>query len=278
MMKYIKNVFDFYLNSSVHVALAVYALSWNTLIKFDLFYDKDLLYFIFFATITGYNFVKYFGVAKWHHRSLANWLKVIQVFSLGCFFLMIYYAFRLNTKTLMWIFCLGGITFLYAIPFIPKRFYIDAQKNLRSISGLKIYIIALVWSGVTVFLPLLENNIVFNTDVFLSFFQIFVLVIVLMLPFEIRDLKYDSIKLATIPQQIGVKKTKIIGTLLLILFFLTEFFKDVIGSEMLMISGVISGVLLFLLLFSKKDQGYYYSAFWVEGLPLLWLILIIKFG
>ena len=46
-----------------------------------------------------------------------------------------------------------------------------------------------------------------------------------MLPFEIRDMQYDSLKLSTIPQRIGVMKTKIIGVFML-LFFLLEFFKD----------------------------------------------------
>ncbi len=277
-MKYVKSLFNFYINSSLHVALSVYALAWITLIKFDLPHNEDILYFIFFATITGYNFVKYFGVAKWHHRSLANWLKIIQLFSLLCFFLMCYYAFRLNLNTLIWIFCMGGVTFLYAIPFIPKRFYIDDQKNLRSVSGLKIYVIATVWAGVTVLLPVLENNIEFNTDVLFTFLQTYILVVVLMLPFEIRDLKYDNLKLATIPQKIGVKKTKAMGAILLIIFFFLEFFKDIISLEIIIISALI-GVLLFLLLFfAKKDQGNYYSAFWVEGVPILWLVLMFMFS
>lgn len=277
-MKPIKHLFNFYLNSSIHVAIAVYALTRITLIKFNLVYDENLLHFIFFATITGYNFVKYFGVAKWHHRSLASWLKVIQIFSLLCFFLMCYYAFKLNLNTLICIILFFGITFIYAIPFIPKRFYMDTQKNLRSVSGLKIYVIAIVWSGVTVFLPLIENDIVFNADAFLTFFQICLLVIVLMLPFEIRDLKYDNLKLATVPQKIGVNNTKILGYVLLIILFFIEFFKDIISTTAIITLVLIEIILYLLLLFARKNQGKYYSAFWVEGLPTLWLILIIMFS
>ena len=51
-------------------------------------------------------------------------------------------------------------------------------------------------------------------------------VVIAILPFEIRDMKYDSIKLATIPQRIGIEKTKIIGALLIVIIFLLEFFKD----------------------------------------------------
>ena len=277
-MKYVKYLFDFYINGSIHVAMAVYALTRITLIKFDLAYDEAILYFTFYATITGYNFVKYFGVAKWHHRSLANWLKVIQIFSLTCFVLMCYYAFQLNLNTLICIALFGGITFIYAIPFIPKRFYMDTERNLRNISGLKIYVIAIVWSGVTVLLPLLENNVVFNTDVFFTFTQVCLLVIVLMLPFEIRDLNYDNLKLATVPQKIGVKKTKNLGAILLVVFLLMEFFKDVTSAKVITTTALIALLLFLLLLFAKKNQGIYYSSFWVELLPILWLILLLMFG
>ena len=102
----------------------------------------------------------------------------------------------------------GGITFLYAIPLLPKRYFIDNQKNLREIGGLKIYIIAIVWTFTTVTLPLIENKTAITTDVIITSVQRFLFVIVLMLPFEIRDLNYDSLKLATIPQKIGIKKNR----------------------------------------------------------------------
>ena len=274
-MRIIKQLFDFYLNSSIHVALAVYSLSWITLREFNILYDENILFFIFFATITGYNFVKYFGIAKFHHRSLTDALKAIQVFSLICFVLLCYYTFQLPLITLGYIAIFGVVTFLYAIPFIPKNFYLDNQQNLRAISGLKVYIIALVWAGVTVFLPLINNDFDWNVDVYITAFQRFVFVIVLMLPFEIRDLKYDSIKLATIPQRIGVKLTKMIGFLLLLFFFFVEFFKD-FSTYLNNIGNLILVCLtLFFLIFANKKRNRYYSSFWVESIPIIWLLIIL---
>ncbi|WAC03621.1 hypothetical protein N7U66_09235 [Lacinutrix neustonica] len=274
-MRTIKQLFDFYINASIHVALAVYALSWITLRHFNISYDETVLYFIFYATITGYNFVKYFGIAKFHHRSLTDTLKVIQLFSLLCFLLLCYYAVQLPFKTLTYIAGFGVITLLYAIPFIPKRFYLDSQQNLRDVSGLKVYVIALVWTGVTVFLPLINNDFEWNTAVYVTAFQRFVLVVVLMLPFEIRDLKYDSLRLSTIPQKIGVKRTKIIGVVLLMLFFFSEFLKDeFIGSQLIERLVVLLVTLLFVL-FSNKERSAYYSSFFVEGIPILWLFIVL---
>jgi len=277
-MKVFKQLFNFYLDSSIHVALSAYSLTWITLLEFDLSYHKKVLYFVFYATITGYNFVKYFGIAKFHHRSLTNWLKAVQIVSFFCFLLMCYYAYQLRVQTLLFISGLGIITFLYAIPFLPKRWFLDNQHNLRSVGGLKIYLIALIWSGVTVFLPLIENNYLLDETVFITAIQRFILIIVLMLPFEIRDLRYDSLKLATIPQKIGVKQTKTIGVLLLTVFFFLEFFKDEVESVSVIILFFITVLTGLFLWFSKTEQRKYYSAFWVEGLPVFWLALWLVFN
>lgn len=276
-MKGLKQIFDFYINSSIHVALAVVSLTWLTLLEFGILMDENLLFFMFFASITGYNFVKYFGLAKFRHRHLANWLKLIQVFSFFCFILMCFYALKLETKTLSYISVFGIITFLYAIPFIPKRFLLDEKLNLRNIGGLKIYVIALVWTGVTVFLPLINNAIYISEDIIITAIQRFVIVIVLTLPFEIRDLQFDSLKLSTVPQKIGEKKTKIIGIILLILFFFIEIFKSKIEFNNVVPLSIVVIMTLFLLMNAKKNQGKYYSSFWVEGVPILWLLMVMLF-
>ncbi len=277
-MQVLKRIFDFYINSSIHVALAVCSLMWISLLDFDLLLDQNLMFFVFFATITGYNFVKYFGLAKFHHRRLANWLKMIQIFSLISFAGLCYFGLKLELKTIMYITGFGLVTFLYAIPFLPKKIFLEGGKNLRAISGLKIYIIALVWSGITVILPVINESYPLDFDVIIALFQRFVYVVVAMLPFEIRDMQFDSLKLSTVPQIIGVRQSKIIGTLLLILFFMIEYFKDGTSKVQLGILGIVSVVLVLFLLFSQIKQPKYYSSFFVEGIPIMWLLLLLWFS
>lgn len=274
-MRRLQQGFDFFINSSIHVALSVYALSWITLLEFQIPYDKDLLYTVFFATISGYNFVKYFGLAKFHHRRLENRLKWIQILSFISFILMLFYSLKLHKTTLIILGSFGLITFLYAIPFLPKRLLLDKNHNLRSISGIKIYVIALVWSGVTVLIPLINNAYEINTDVIIVLLQRFSFVMVLMLPFEIRDLQYDSLRLSTIPQKIGVKPTKIMGMLLLLIFYFLNFFKDEIQHKLVFSYLVIALITTVFLLLSKERQPKFYSSFWVESIPILWLILTL---
>jgi hypothetical protein len=188
---------------------------------------------------------------------------------------MCYFALKLELKTLVVILVFGIITFLYAIPFLPNNIIYDKHKNLRSISGLKVYIIALVWAGVTVVLPLINNHVSMDTDVFITGFQRFVFVTVLMFPFEIRDLNYDSLKLATIPQQIGIKKTKMVGVLMLMLFFFLEFFKDQLNVKHVIALLITTSMALIFLIFANRNQNKYYSSFWVEGVPIFWLLLLL---
>jgi len=276
-MRLIKRVLDFYINSSIHVALAVCSLLWITIIDFDLSLNNNLLFLSFFATITGYNFVKYFGLAKFHHRQLANWLKYIQIFSMFAFLGFCYFMLKLELKTLFYLAGLGIVTFLYAIPLLPKKYFLDSSKNLRAVSGLKIYIIAFVWSVATVIVPIIDSNIAISNDIVIVLLQRFLLVIVLTLPFEIRDMQFDSLKLGTIPQRIGVQQTKIMGCVLLVLFCLAEFFKDEISQTQIVITIVIGVLMTGLLIASEVKQSKYYSSFCVEGLPMIWLLLIMLF-
>lgn len=261
----------------MHVALSVFSMTYVSLLEFRLPTDWSLLCFVFFSTITGYNFVKFFGIAKFHHRSLAHWLRVIQLFSLVCFLLMIWFGLQLQTETLMYIGVFGAVTFLYTIPLLPKRFFIDQQKNLREIGGLKVYVIGLVWAGVTVLLPILDSNEPFARDVWITAIQRFLLVMMLMLPFEIRDLQYDSIKLSTIPQKIGIKNAKIMGVLLGMVFLFLEFFKVELNQKLIVLTFAVTLITLLFIVFANRKRSDYYSSFWVESVPILWLLLHLVF-
>ncbi|MFO7719995.1 MAG: hypothetical protein R6W85_06110, partial [Gillisia sp.] len=199
----LKRAFNFYINSSVHVSLAVVSLAAITFQSFQLSLNIGLLIFIFLGSITGYNFVKYAGLTRLYYRKLAINLKVIQGFSLIAFLGFIYSSFFQPVSVLIVAGIMGFLTLLYAVPVFSKN------RNLRGLTGVKIYVIAFVWAGVTVVLPLVDKIDLLQRDVFLEFLQRFGFIIALTLPFEIRDLKFDLEELRTIPQKIGVKKTKL---------------------------------------------------------------------
>lgn len=275
-MMLLKRLLDFYINSSLHVALAV--LSFCVLTTYELDLNGSIVLFsaVFCAAIVGYNFVKYFGLAKFYYRSLTTKLKYIQLVS-ALSILGLGYAFlQLQSATQMLLFFLGLITFFYAIPMGLKT-----PKNLRSIGGVKIYIIAFVWAMTTVALPILESQLSLNFEHWILIVQRTFIIIVLMLPFEIRDLDLDQIYLSTIPQKIGVRNTKIIGYALLGDALLLEFFKHQFDQNRFLIVVFLVVILILFLVKSTPKGSRYYTAFWVEAIPILtlgilWIMVLIQ--
>ncbi|WP_422861619.1 hypothetical protein [Flagellimonas sp. W118] len=274
-MKLLKTLFDFYLNASVHVAFAVVSLILSTIVLLGISPNSSLLGFTFFGTIVCYNFVKY-GVEAEKYLIVSNtYHRSIQVFSFVCFVPALYFLFQLDQEIWMVLLILSLISALYAIPFLPNA------KNLRSLGGFKIYIVALVWVGFTVFLPILDQQAALTWDIWVLFCQRFVLVIVLLLPFEIRDLKWDSKALKTLPQVIGIERTKRLGIFLTILWFLFTFLKDELYQTEIWSRFVVSLILLVVFFYGKNMQKNYLVSFWVEGIPIIWcgiLWLLIGFG
>ncbi len=269
-MKFLKRVFAFYINASIHVALAVLSLLAITVLEYHLVIPIELWLFVFLGALTGYNFVKYAKVAGLHHRSLTQSLKAIQIFSGICFVFLAFIAFKLSIQTLMITAAFGLATFFYAVPFVR-------HKNLRNFSGLKIFVVAFVWAGVTVIVPVVASEVTISLDILLTFLQRILIVVALILPFEIRDVPYDALNLKTLPQQVGVKSTKLIGEGVLLLCLVFEFFK--VNSDVAYIISllVFCSVLGWILVISKTEQSRYFSSFWVEGLPILWYLLFILF-
>lgn len=271
-MKLPRVLLDFYLNASIHVGLAVVSLMWATTLLLDITLNNSLLGFTFFSTIVCYNFVKY-GVEAEKYLIVSNmYHRSIQIFSFICFIPAIYFFIHLDQQIWIAVGVLSLLSTLYAIPLLPKSI------NLRSLGGFKIYIVALVWVGFTAFLPILDQKIALVWDVWVLFGQRFILVLVLLLPFEIRDLKWDNVALKTLPQVIGVEKTKRLGIVLTIICFLLTFLKDYVDVIEIWSRFVMSIVLIAVFLYGKQMQKKYLVSFWVEGIPIFWCGLIWILG
>src|SRR5690606_4765281 len=268
-MSFLKKIFDFYIDASIHVALAVYAFVRITMLTFNIAYDENLGYVVFYGAIVGYNFLRYAGDAKHYLFVDKTYVKVIQAFSFIAFFLSCYYIFQLPFEIIYRIVGLVIVAVLYMIPFSKRK------RNIRSLAGVKVLVVALVWTATTVLLPVINADVGIGLNVVLEAVQRFIYIIILMIPFEIRDMEEDSLRLKTIPQQFGVKKTKLLGILMLAPFYALEFLKDVVSWDRVFVLTIISLITAVLIFFSIERQGKYYSGFWVESLPILWWLLLL---
>jgi hypothetical protein len=66
--------------------------------------------------------------------------------------------------------------------------------------------------------------------------------------------------------------------LLLIVFFVLDYFKDELTKNLILSTLIIVVMTLLFAVFSNKNQSKYFSAFWVEGLPIVWLIILLILG
>lgn len=265
-MNILSKILRLYINSSIHVALAVVSFACITYLDFELEFKNHLLVFIFFSTIVAYTVVKYIPLLKLDQLRSNNTLKIIFTLALFSILPIIYALSFFNTRTLVFTLVLGVFTLLYALPFLPTA------KNLRDVSGLKIFIIALVWTGATVILPLLSSEVdlsSLNVEKILYILSRFLIVIALIIPFEIRDLKLDQIYLKTLPQVLGVFKTKVLA---IGLVFLSALLLSLVDIDTY-IYVYIHVLIFFLILFSKRHNAFLYTALLVEAVPILWFLV-----
>jgi hypothetical protein len=268
-MKLLKQIFDFYLNGSIHVALSCFALVQITFHVFHIEYNEAAALFVFFGTIVGYNFVKYDALVRLNQNGVGPQLKAIALLSFSSVILTIYYFLHLNRVTQIISAVLFAITVLYTLPFFPNR------NNARNWAGVKIYIVALCWVGATLALPIMNAQIPVSIDFFIKGLQRFILVFVLVLVFEILDLANDDPNLKTVPQTIGVRRTKWLGLFLLIPFWFLEVFISTFNVHDAIINLIMVLMLMLFIVFATPQRSRYYTSFWVESVPVFWWLMIV---
>ncbi len=253
-MRTLKRFFDFYLNASLHIGFAVLALTNITEISLNIPSQTNLQLVVFFGTVVGYNILKYFDAftqdRKWFARNRAISFTCVLAFIVG------FYFFLLTETTVQVAFlAIAVVVFLY--PF------------LRKFGLLKMFLVSFCVAMITVYIPYLQLA-QWNIDFFITIIQRFLIVISFLIPFEISDSKTDHPSLQTLPQQFGIRPTKIFGMLLVIPFLLLEFFKTTSSYTVL----IVSIITVLFIHFSSVHRSKYYTSFWVESVPIFWWLLL----
>lgn len=246
------------------MAFAVVSLYFISSKSLEVSTNYSLASFLFFGTIVSYNFIKY-GVEAKKYLMVSNpYHRLIQLFSFLAF-LGAFYLFLGIAKSLWFeIMVLVLLSALYALPFLPQA------KNLRSLGGLKIYLVALVWVGCTVLLPVVEGGKSIDLNIVILMLQRLLLVLVLLIPFEIRDLAYDDLALKTLPQRVGVKRTKIFAYLFVVLYFALLFLKSDWKLSEAIAEFILCAALVIAIFLTKEKQSAYFASFWIEAIPIFY--------
>jgi len=92
---------------------------------------------------------------------------------------------KLTGEMLVLLFLMSLLTLFYCFPFN------SVNKNLRKTPGLKIFIVATVWSLLIVVFPIINFTEKLDVSFLIFFVQVLIFVIATIFPFEIRDLNSD---------------------------------------------------------------------------------------
>ena len=273
-MRILKRVLDFYIFSNIHVALAVFCLTKITLTRHGI--ENNLLpLFVFFSTIASYNFIRLYRISKiqgWVFQFIKTYKRLILAITILSGLIALFIVFKLAVKTIFLVIPLGFFTLFYVVPIPIKK---NNKVALRSVAFLKLFLIAISWASVTVLIPYINYNSVLDSEAVLIFIQRFLFVLVITIPFDIRDVRFDTIHLRTLPQVIGIKQSKIFGLFLILVFLGLEVLKTSSNVTQFRVHLAVALVSLYFLFRATDNQPKYYSALFVESIPIFWYLLIM---
>ncbi|MBK0404298.1 hypothetical protein I5M27_14975 [Adhaeribacter sp. BT258] len=277
-----KKLTDFLFYSSIFISLCGLALTAETYLVARIPLDWRVGFLIFFATLFLYNLDSLLPYKtgqqhflserkKWifGHRRLLLGLAVFSGMMVVALYALLYQLVP------FWFFIpFLVISIFYSLPVLPAA---KGFIPLRDVPLLKVFLVALVWSGLTVLLPLLVSGAEIGLEELSRFLlRRFLFIFALTLLFDIRDLQKDKrTGTVTFPGEFGVPFAKILSFSALAFFMLLTLFQET-GNERIAL--VLSAVLAALVVvFSEEDRPDYYYAGLADGMMLLQFLLVWLF-
>lgn len=261
--------------SNLWIALGATSLTLETYLILNFEINFHVLSFVFFSTLFTYNFQRIIKIKNTHfliESDHINWIKKnikwVYGITIAAFFTAFYLLLFLKLETFFLLPLIGFASFFYVwkLPFLKR-------KNLREIKGLKFFIISITWTLTCIFFPFFNaEQSVFSSTTLIYSFSVFLFMISITIPFDVRDMEKDEKEIKTIPQILGEKKS-----IYLALFFLTLS----VLLKIILLDELIIGVLLFftiafvLYLKSNHKKSELYFLGWIDGLFILSVSLIL---
>lgn len=259
MKDFFKHIFDLYLILNIHVALAVVALY----LVFNR--DVNIIYVLFLlsSTIVSYNFIRLlsFGGNRFFIKKYYVKYKGAVMMFLGLMTLVSIWSFiRLNLIVQLAMIPLFIITFLYNFDYqnVPK---------FRDNGIIKILIVGFVWAGLVVLLPHFNN---IDAVILLKTILVFFFVVMLTLGFDKRDILIDQTELKTLPQLFPNRMFSIYFIFFIILSGLNFI---IYNNPINWLNELVIFLSTLMSYRSNAEKSFYYTAFWLEAMPIFWLFL-----
>lgn len=279
-MTFFRSLTDLVLYSNLFIALCAASLAYQSmLINGANNIDRHYLYLVFFATILIYSLHRIIGFGKLERITNSRRINVILKFQhhillygLLAFVGVTITVFYINWYTVIWLCLPGLLSLLYILPVFGK------QKRFRDLPFIKIFAIGLVWTWVSVFIPILSIQKEMNFKQIIFILEKLLFIIAITIPFDIRDMKVDKLHgIKTIPIPLGERKSKYLSLLLLVMAWLLTIVNHMVGylSWWTWLALTLSYLITSLIVITirEKSHDYYFTGL-LDGTILLQLILI----
>lgn len=277
----LKKAFDFFLFSSIYIAVCAVVMSYQTFLLFELTVNTSFLWFVFFGTLCSYNFHWFFTPqsnstsqkVQWSYRNKKLHVFLFFVSLIGAF----YFAFSLKNHW-GWLAISALITFLYSAPKVPFKII----EPLKKIAIGKTIFLALAWTLITAMLPFIIFEKSWTTAMEAFAVNRFFLIYPICILFDYRDRHQDvaegirSMITHFDERGINVLFWASLCAYLVFIIFLYIFSFSIIKCVVLLLPAV---VLALLYSTSKKNTTDYLFYFLLDGLMMLsgLLFLLISF-
>ncbi|HVZ95598.1 MAG TPA: UbiA family prenyltransferase [Chitinophagaceae bacterium] len=273
----VKKIAAFILFSSLFIAACAVALCIQTNLQMHLPLNNFSFYcFVFGATLVQYNLhymtktiaARDSARLRW---SLKNRNLHILLLSTGVA-LIVFSLFSFHLRHYIILAAMGLIAFVYSFPALP----LGKRKRIKDYGLIKIITLALLWTLVTVWFPIV--NLSFDRKLFLFiFFNRFFFMFVLCLLFDIRDMEVDREQnIHTIPVIAGKSNSYYIAYFTLFLMVVLSAVKFyVFGGTGVLVAMVLSAIITFIvILATKKNNSDFIYLAGIDGMMLLQFLLI----
>jgi len=278
----VKNILQWLTNfiifGNFFIAFCAVLMAYQTQILFNSHNNQyNLLSFIFFACISSYCLHWYLTKPDNNSNTRNNWNQndknLLFILFLVSSPFVFYFTFHLK-KYFLWLFLVGLLTFLYTAPKLPHPLF----KNLKNIAIGKTIFLSLVWTMVTVMLPLAVAEKKMNWAIVVFFTNRFFLIYSICILFDWRDREQDRLNgIKSLITLLNPEKIFKLFYLSLITFFVTCISLYWFDLNMKNIFFLIFPGVILLLLFktSLNNNNDYFYYFLLDGLMAFSSLLII---
>ena len=231
----------------------------------------NFLAFVFFATISSYNFHWLFTPASVNPSQRLEWAYTHKHYHLILYFIglagaTVFFFFLLAHW--FWLLVAAFITFLYSAPKVPLK----SAGLLKKVAIGKTIFLAMVWTYVTTLLPMIISGTAWQAEALLFVLSRFFLVYAICILFDYRDREDDKAEgIRSMITYFNEKGINILFTISLSLFvfvtlWLLKYNFYLTDILIILIPGLILAALFN---YSKKNFSDYFYYIVLDGLMML---------